>query len=415
MTTGFKMEYLRRIYKRYHQAKKKDKKLILDEWINTCGYNRKYAIHLVNQPPKSRDYKITRRKDFIYSKETLSIIEAIWKASGYLWSQRLKAAIPFWLPYAKKQFQITANIEKQLLSISPATIDRRLKDKKRLVKKKIYHTTRPGTLLKRNIPVKTDNWDVNKPGFLEIDLVSHGGSSSEGNFIYSLNTTDIHTQWTETRAIMGKGQIPALKTLSDIKDSLPFDLKAIDPDNDGAFINHHLLAFCKKNKIQFTRSRPYKKDDNAHIEQKNWTHVRKLLGYLRYDSQVALDAINDLYTNELRCFMNFFLPSVKLIRKIRRGSKLIRVYDTPKTPLARVALCKNVNRQKLHELKKLYSSLNPFTLSEIIDRKLDRIFQLHTNINTLKRLRAYSNYAKLYQNNNDGFAYSKLSNLWLGS
>ncbi len=415
MNTRFKMEYLRRIYPRYHRAKKKEKNIILDEFCNTCNYNRKYAIWLINQPPKSKDYKVRRSKDYTYTKETLSIIESIWKASGYLWSQRLKAALSSWLPYAKERFRMSPEVEKQLLSISTATIDRRLKDKRRLIKKRIYSSTRPGTLLKHQIPIKTDNWDVTEPGCIEIDLVSHGGSSEQGDFIHSLNCTDIHTQWTETRAIMGKGQASALKAIEDIENALPFNLKAIDPDNDSAFINYHLLTFCKKHKIQFTRSRPYKKDDNAHIEQKNWTNVRKIFGYLRYDTNAALDAMNDLYKNELYHFMNFFQPSVKLVKKIRIGSKLKRIYDKPKTPFQRVSECENVDHRKLNELKNLFSSLNPFELSEIIDQKLDKIFQMHTNINTLKKSLENRFYAKINFNSKSNFARYQHTNAWLDS
>lgn len=327
--------------------------------------------------PDDRMHK-PRKRNFKYGHEIISILAEIWKSAGYLWSSRLKSALPLWIPYARQRLHITPEIEKQLLSISSATIDRRLKNKKYQIKKKMYSCTRPGTLLKHQIPIKTDNWDINEPGFLEPDLVSHGGSSAEGDFIHSLNCTDIHTQWTETRAIMGKGQIPALEAIEEIKNSLPFKLKGIDPDNDGAFINYHLLAFCEKYKIQFTRSRPYKKNDNAHIEQKNWTHVRKIFGYVRYDTQEAQDAMNDLYRNELCWFMNFFLPSVKLIQKKHEGSKIIRKYDKPKTPFQRVCECPISDPVKVAKLKQLMQSLNPFELSETIDKKLDRIYEMRT-------------------------------------
>mgnify|MGYP001616535539 CR=1 FL=1 len=266
MKLEFKMNYFKSIYQRYHRATRQAKKQILDEFCNICNYNRKYAIWLLNSPPKEKKFKSTRKKIFIYSQETVSILEAIWEASGFLWSQRLKAALPLWLPWAKQKFNISPEIEKQLLTISPAQIDRRLKNKKHRLKKKIYGTTRPGTLLKHQIQVKTDNWDVTTPGFLEIDMVSHSGSSADGDFILSLNCTDIHTAWTETRAVMGKGQTLTLDAIIDIKNSLPFTLRGIDSDNGSEFINYHLKRFCDNNKIQFTRSRPYKKDDNAHIE-----------------------------------------------------------------------------------------------------------------------------------------------------
>ena len=183
---------------------------------------------------------------------------------------------------------------------------------------------------------KTDCWDVTTPGFTEVDLVSHSGNSAQGDFIHSLNTTDIHSTWVESRAVMGKGQTGVLLAMQEIEKALPFKLVGIDSDNGSEFINYHLKAFCDHKGVQFTRGRPYKKDDNAHIEQKNWTHVRKIFGYLRYDSQQALGAMNDLYRHELRLFQNLFLPSVKLLRKVRVGSKLKRLYDKPQTPLERV-------------------------------------------------------------------------------
>ncbi len=406
MNLEFKMNYLKSIYQRYHQSSRTEKNRILDEFCTVCGYNRKYAIWLLNNPPREKKFKPTRKKIFIYSQEAVSILEAIWEASGYLWSQRLKAALPLWLPWAKERFQITDEIEKQLLAISPAQIDRRLKNKKHRLKKKIYGTTRPGTLLKHHIQIKTDNWDVKLPGFLEIDLVSHSGSSADGDFIHSLNCTDIHTTWTETRAVVGKGQTLTLDAIIDIKNSLPFTLRGIDSDNGSEFINYHLKRFCDDNKIQFTRSRPYKKDDNAHIEQKNWTHVRKIFGYIRYDTKSALNLMNDLYRNELRLFHNFFQPSVKLVKKIHIGSKLKRIYDKPKTPFQRVCECKNVNSVKIAELKKLLMSLNPFELSKTIDKKLDKIYD------------AASKNKKIYKNfKSEPYVVNNLlpSNPWLYS
>jgi len=413
MNLEFKMKYLKNIYQRYHKAIRKVKKQILDEFCTVCNYNRKYAIWLLNNPLKEKKIKSTRKGNFIYSQEIISILEAIWEASGFLWSQRLKAALPLWIPWVKQKFNITPEIEKQLLSISPAQIDRRLKNKKNRAKKKIYGTTRPGTLLKHQIQVKTDNWDVTVPGFLEIDLVSHSGSSADGDFILSLNCTDIHTTWTETRAVMGKGQDLTLDAIIDIKNSLPFALRGIDSDNGSEFINYHLKRFCDNNKIQFTRSRPYKKDDNAHIEQKNWTHVRKIFGYIRYDTKFALNLMNDLYRNELCWFQNFFQPSVKLLKKIHIGSKLKRVYDKPITPFQRVCECKNVNPVKVAELKKLALSLNPFELSKTIDRKLNKIYDAAS----LPRRQAGKN-RKIYKNfKSEPYVVSNSvpSNLWLDS
>lgn len=377
MGLKFKMEYLKKIYQRYHKASRAEKNQILDEFCEVCNYNRKYAIWLLNEPPKETGHA-PKKRNYIYGPKIISIIQAIWEASGYLWSERLKAALPLWIPWVKQRFLITPEIEEQLLSISPSTIDRRLKSKKRCIRKRIYNTTRPGVLLKHEIPIKTDSWDINKPGFLEVDLVPHCGSSAEGDFIYTLSCVDIQTTWTERRAVFGKGQTGVVESFDDIHQDLPFPLLGIDSDNGGEFINWHLKAFCDKQKIQFTRSRPYKKDDNAHVEQKNWTHVRKIFGYVRYDSDEALEAMNDLYRNELRWFQNFFQPSVKLIKKIRIGAKIKRIYGSPKTPFERVCECKNVDTVKVMQLKQLFKSLNPFELSRTIEKKLNRIYCLAT-------------------------------------
>jgi hypothetical protein len=303
-------------------------------------------------------------------------LTAIWEAAGYPCSARLKALLPLWLPWAQKRFAISAQAQKQLLSISPATIDRRLKPKKRQLKNRLYGRTKPGTLLKHHIPIKTDSWDVKTPGFTETDLVSHSGNSASGEFIHSLNVTDIHSTWVESRAVMGKSQIAVLNAMQEIEQALPFKLLGIDSDNGSEFINYHLKTFCDQKTIQFTRGRPYKKDDNAHIEQKNWTHVRKIFGYLRYDSEPAQIAMNDLYQNELRILQNLFLPSMKLVEKSRVGSKLKRRYDKPHTPLERLLNCPEADRTKTEELKRLRNQTDPFELAKRIEQKLDRIYQM---------------------------------------
>jgi hypothetical protein len=372
-----KWEYFRAIYHRYRKANISGKTQILEEFCQVCGYNRKYAIAKLNGPaPQLKPPAKRQRRSPTYSSQTLAIVQAVWEASGYPWSVRLKALLALWLPWAKKRYSLAPQIEDQLLSISARQIDRRLKPRKTQLKRRLYGRTKPGTLLKHHIPIKTDSWSVKTPGFTETDLVSHSGNSESGEFIHSLNVTDIHSTWVETRAVMGKGQYGVKTAMQDIEQSLPFKLLGIDSDNGSEFINYHLKAFCDQRKIQFTRGRPYKKDDNAHIEQKNWTHVRKILGYLRYDSQAALMAINDLYQNELGLMMNLFQPSVKLVQKTRVGSRLKRVYDRPATPLDRLRASKRADPAKLKELENLRAALDPFKLSERIEQKLDRIFEL---------------------------------------
>jgi hypothetical protein len=371
------MEYVKAIQQRYHQASKEEKGRILAEFCGTCHYNRKYAIRLLNGAPPTK--KIIRRlRAPIYSNETIRVAESIWKYSGFLCGQRLKEAIPIWLPAARKRFGISPEVEQQLLSIGARQLDNRLKAKKKLWKRRFYSTTRPGSLLKRMIPIRTSNWDIRTPGFLEIDLVAHCGNSLSGTFVYTLDATDIRTGWTERVAVLGKGQHGILEGVKGIKNILPFRLKGIDSDNGDEFINYHLLRFCQDSrpKIEFTRGRPYKKNDNPHIEQKNWTHVRQVFGWDRYDSQLACDAMNDLYANELRLLQNLFQPSMKLIRKQRVGSKVNRVYDQSKTPLQRVLDSGAGNPEQMKILKQLVESIDPFDLSEQIDQKLDRIFEL---------------------------------------
>jgi transposase InsO family protein len=280
------------------------------------------------------------------------------------------------MPWIRQRFQMSRETEQELRAISPRQMDRRLRDKKLQARRRLYGRTQPGLLLKHQIAVKTDNWDVRSPGFAEIDLVAHSGNSGAGEFGHSLNVTDIHSGWAESRAILGRSQTAVLTAIQEVEQALPFALRGVDCDNGAEFINWNLQAWCQGKNIQLTRGRPYKKDDNAHIEQKNWTHVRKLLGWDRYDSGAAIEAINDLYRQELRWLLNLYLPSVKLVKKTRVGSKLRRVYDVPRTPLERVARSGSAEPGRLAELMKLKSRLEPFELGRIIDGKLKRIYEL---------------------------------------
>jgi len=229
--------------------------------------------------------------------------------------------------------------------------------------------------LKHQIPLKTDRWDVQEPGFTEIDLVAHSGDRSDGEFLHSLNVTDIHTTWVETRAVRGKSQDRVRAALDEIRRALPFRLRGIDSDNGSEFINGQLRRYCGRRRIQFTRGRPYKKDDNAHIEQKNWTHVRKVLGYDRYDSEPALTAINAVYA-DLRLLQNVFLPTVKLVAKERIGARVRRRYDRPQTPLERVRQSTSRHQGRVAALVALQTTLDPFILARRIDQALAAIYQL---------------------------------------
>jgi len=369
-------EYLRAIYDRYHRGSPEQKGAILDEFCRVCDYHRKYAIRLLNGPRPAAAPRPRRSRGPTYGRPVIQALVLIWEAAGFPWSVRLKALLPLWLPWLRKRMPLTPAIERQLRAISPRQIDRRLRPRKTALKRRIYGRTKPGTLLKHQIPIKTDHWDVTRPGFTEIDLVSHSGDCATGEFAHSLNLTDIHTTWTETRAVLGKGQTGIVAALEDMRRTLPFRLHGIDSDNGSEFLNEQLVRYCRLHRIQFTRGRPYKKDDNAHIEQKNWTHVRRLIGWDRYDTPTAVSLFNDLYRQELRLMMNLFQPSVKLLRKERIGSRLKRVYDTPKTPLDRLRTCPGIDQATVAKLLRLRAATDPFTLARAIEQKIERIADL---------------------------------------
>lgn len=413
MRWEFRMRYLEKIIKRYQAASKAAKTRILDELCKVCSYDRKYAIWKLGSWIRGvrKKGRLRRKREKKYNPEVLEIMEKIWEAANYPWSTRLKEIIRLWLPWVKKHFPLSQKQEQQLLAMSPSTMDRALKSKKHKMKRRLYGRTKPGTLLKHQIPIKTDCWDVEHPGFIEVDLVSHSGPDASGEFLHSVNLTDVLSGWVETRSVMGKGERGVVKALDEMRQELPFDVLAFDSDNGSEFINYHLKRYCDKAKIQMTRGRPYKKNDNAHIEQKNWTHVRRLLGWSRYDTPKAQEAMNDFYRNEYRMFMNFFQPSVRLQETVRKGSRVKRKYDLPRTPLDRLLdveekklalqqknepcisrtnesagaeqpkpCSKNVSEDafsmKLSELKKRRESLDPFELSERVNQKLKRIWHL---------------------------------------
>ena len=375
MSVRAKREYLQAIYERYRRAARPDKGRILDEFCEVTGYHRKHALRVLNGatpgamgPPRHRASR--------YGPAVIEALRVIWEAAGYPWSLRLKALLPLWLPWARRRLRLPAAVERQVRAISPRQIDRRLAPHRRQLKKRRYGWTKPGSLLKHHIALRTDRWDVAVPGFTEIDLVAHCGSLGDGEFVHSLNLTDIHTTWVETAAVLGKSQVAVQVALEELRQALPFRLRGIDSDNGSEFINQHLWDYCQAQEVQFTRGRPYKKDDNAHIEQKNWTHVRKLLGYVRYDSPAAQAAIHALYRHELRLFQNLFLPSVKLLRKERVGSRVRRRYDAPRTPLERVLACPEVRPDVAAQLRRQRDGLDPFALAQAIDQQLDRIYAL---------------------------------------
>ncbi len=383
MSPGARMEYLDSIVTRYKQSSKKQKTAILDEFCTSAGYNRKYAIYLIYTFKRFTKPKPKKRgKPSKYNKpEIIEPIRRIWLAANLPCSKRLKAILPQWIGFYHKEYgSLSVPIVQLLLKISAPTIDRILKPYKAKYKTKGRCTTKPGTLLKEHILVKTNQWDESRPGFLEADTVALCGGSLQGDFTYIIDYTDIATTWGEQRAVFGKGETDVLEQTKDVEDRLPFSLLGFDSDNGSEFLNWHLLRhFTKRKKpVQFTRSRPYHKDDNAHIEQKNWTQVRQWLGYARFDNPAVVPLLNDLFRNEWRLYHNFFMPSVKLLEKKQVAAKTIKRYDAPKTPYQRVLESPHVSTAVKRSLKEQFETLNPFKLRKAIDAKLKKIFSICT-------------------------------------
>lgn len=363
------------VQKRYLKAEKEEKSHILNEVCSNLAIHRKSAIrrlnHLIEPDKPKRPPNHT-----IYTKRVLWIIEELWKLAEYPCGIILKAAIPIWLPFLKSRFPIDSNTQKLLSKISPSTIDRRLREKKKKLKGKLYGKTKPGLILKHQIPIRTSSADISSPGSLELDLVAHSGiASASGDFAYTLNTVDIDSTWVARRAVLGKGQMGVQKALDSIRKGLPFPLKDIDFDNGPEFVNHHLIDYCQNNKIGFTRSRPYYKDDQAHIEQKNSTHVRRIFGHVRFDKLSVVRLLNDLYEHELDLFHNFFKPSQKLKSKRFVGSRVIRKFDSPQTPYQRLLKSKILSREDRQKLEKLFLALNPLELKKTIQQKIQAIYK----------------------------------------
>jgi hypothetical protein len=379
MSPRSKKEYIETLYLRYRNASRNQKALILDECCATLGYHRKHAIRMLKRFKQFRKTKTKRpgRAPFYSQPSILKPLKKIWLAANLPCSKRLKIILPLWIPgYIQSFDPLPPEALEALSHISPATIDRILSPTRIHYKKRGRSTTKPGTLLRNQIPIKTNQWNESRPGFLEADTVAHCGDSLAGMFAYTLDSVDIATGWTEQRAVWGKGETGVLEQIHDIESSLPFPLLGFDCDNGSEFLNHHLYRHFSQRKkpVQFTRSRAYHKQDNAHIEQKNWTHIRQWLGYQRFDDPLIVPLLNHLYTQEWRLFHNFFCPSAKLLAKERIGSKTLKRYDSPKTPYQRIIDSPCISPPIKQSLTKQLESLNPFMLRKAMEEKIKKIF-----------------------------------------
>jgi hypothetical protein len=382
---------------RYIKATKKEKGKILDEFCATTKYNRTYSARILRNSPGrvvgfskiggrkvkyviGKAKKTKRKRNKIYTYDVFLALRKIWTIFDFICSKRLK---PFMAEAIKKlqkhkEIKLTPIVKQKLIKISASTIDRLLKpEKDRYRMGKGRKGTKPGTLLKKAIPIRTfSDWDEKKPGFLEADLVGHDGGISSGDFAQSLNFVDVLTGWDESSACINKAQIHVFEAIRAASARFPFAIAGIDSDNGSEFINAHMLRYCIENKITFTRSRAYKKNDSCFVEQKNYSIVRRAVGYLRYETQQEVDILNELY-KYLGQYTNYFIPVEKLISKTRKGSKVSKKYDVAKTPYRRVLECSDIDDKIKQSLKQNYDSLNPADLKRKISALQDRLIKLN--------------------------------------
>ncbi|MCH7733326.1 MAG: integrase, partial [Candidatus Marinimicrobia bacterium] len=381
MSKQSREDYYIAVVRRYRNSDKKTKSQVLDEFCEVCGYNRKYAIRKLNTRKRNNKRKRLGRPKHYKDPILFDVLFYLWGKQNLPCSRRLKAAMPLWLPFYEDR-PLSDNIKNQLLAMSPATIDRLMIKMRKKIGKLGLATTKPGSILKSHIPVKTNQWDETHPGYLESDTVAHCGTSVAGSFLYTVNTVDIATGWTEQRAVWGKGYQGMHKALISIENDLPFPILGFDSDNGTEFLNWHLYRHFTNRKapVQFTRSRPYKKNDNAHIEEKNWSIIRQYLGYNRFEHVELVEELNNIYTSEWRLFMNFFRPSSKLQKKVRINGKVKKVYDNPKTPYQRLLESDKISYAEKEKLKSQFAKLNPFKLQSSMVTKIKQFINKTTSI-----------------------------------
>lgn len=376
MSKKSKDELVKRTHARYLQSSRAEKTAILDEFVAATGYHRKHAIRKLRKGiPKWQRERRGRKRT--YTGDAVRALAEIWRICDCICGKRLQPFIPEMVTVLERHNELVVDPETKalLLQMSASTIDRRLAPF-RQQRGRGLSTTKPGTLLKEAIAVRTfADWDEAWPGFVEMDLVAHCGDSVAGQYLQTLTATDVSTGWTECLALPQRNQKAVSAAIVVLQDQLPFPLLGVDSDNDGAFINDTLQRFCEKEHITFTRSRPYKKNDQCFVEQKNWSVVRKTIGYRRYESTNALERMRVIYA-DLRLFVNFFQPVLKLVHKEQQGGKVRKRYDEARTPHQRAMASNHVTaNDKLH-LQHAYLQLNPAKLRRRIDANLVRLWRL---------------------------------------
>lgn len=365
-----KREYLAAIWGRYQRVGRRYRSRILDEFCAVCGYARKYAIRLLRRPLSGRRRRAGPKVR--YGAAVVKVLKEIWKYSEWMCSKRLKPALALWLPYYEQRHgELPVEVRRLVLRVSCATIDRLLRPTRRRCAGRGRSGTRPALKLKLKVPIRRGTHRCDRPGLVEMDTVPHCGDHLSGDFVWTLTATDLCSQWTENRAVWNKGATDILRQVQDIEAHVPFVLWGIDVDSGAEFLNHHLYRYCHQHqpRLELTRSRPAYKNDQAHVEQKNFTHVRQLLGYHRIDQPQLVSPLNTLYQS-WNLFLNFFCPTLQLLSRKRVGTKVVRKYAKAKTPYQRLMASSQLPAQTKAQLQARLATLDPFTLKDQVERQL---------------------------------------------
>lgn len=374
MSLGSRRELLNRVASRYRISTWKEKGLILDEFVSGTGYDRKYAVRLLNQGIRSEGSR-KRMPPRRYDEAVVLALITVWKAANRICSKRLMPFLPEFVASLERfgHLSLSEGVRERLLRMSPATADRLLRGERYRAGSSVSRTRR-GKLLKHQIAVRTFfDWNELTPGFMEADLVAHCGDRAEGSFLNTLVLTDIATGWTECVALLRRGDADVTGAIHAVRSCLPFPLLGLDTDNGSEFINYELLRYCQEEKITFTRSRAYRKNDQAHVEEKNGSVVRRLVGYDRYEGMEAWRFLNALYA-VLRLYVNFFQPSMKLLSKERMAGHTTKRYDRAQTPYHRALSAGVIGEDQKNRLRDAYQTLDPVVLLKELERLQDQFW-----------------------------------------
>lgn len=370
MSFGARREYLKEIWERYRNSTKVQKSRILDEFCEVTGFHRKYATRILGAAVPQRLRRPGPRTK--YDLEFTEVLFELWQVMRRMCSEKMVESIPEWLRYFQSE-KMTEDIRQKLLSVSASTIDRCLKSFRA---QRGLSTTKPGKYLRAKIPLTIHEEGVKTPGYLQSDTVAHCYDDIRGKYAHSLTLTDVHTTWTENRAVWTKDSKGVMAEFLEVERELPFRILGYSSDNGGEVLNDRLIRYLEQKNVRMTRGRAYQKNDNAHVEQKNNTHVRKLFGYDRIDHPSLVKLMNQIYKNYWNPILNYFTPAMKTKNKERHGAKIIKTYDDPKTPYQRLMDCPKISKQTKMKLKQKKEGLNPVQLSQDLDEHLKLFFKL---------------------------------------